>query len=79
VAQTRCYVVRRCTYWPYVALANRPGWESVQMQVCKWVLCTLGTKLLVGSKICRALITAVEVHRGVTNMGKYQWGTWSVQ
>ena len=35
--------------------------------------------LLVGGKIRRALITAVEVRRGVINMGKYQWGTWSVQ
>jgi hypothetical protein len=49
------------------------------MQVCKWVLRMLGTKLLVGSKICGALITAVEVCRGVINMEKYRWGTWSVQ
>jgi hypothetical protein len=53
--------------------------EAVLIGECKQGLCTLCVRLLVGSKICGVLITDVDVHRGVINMEKYQWGTWSMQ
>jgi hypothetical protein len=49
------------------------------MGECKQGLCTLCVLLLVGSKIHGELITAVDVRRGVVNMEKYRWGTWSMQ
>jgi hypothetical protein len=41
------------------------------MEVYKKDLYELDAKLLGGSKIHKALITAMEVHRGVINVEKY--------
>jgi hypothetical protein len=38
-----------------------------------------GVVALSGGRVHGVLIAAVEVHRGVINMEKYLWGTWSMQ